>query len=508
VRRRGRIGGAAVAAAVVAGAAPAASPASAQGAEARSQPWVEVAIAAIEMAQPGAEPGSLGALTLEQLLDSLNVPGLSLAVIHDFEIHWAKGYGVRDVETGAPVDTETIFQAASISKPVAAMGSLKAVQDGLFGLDQDINSVLTSWQLDTEGLAERLAVTPRMLMSHTSGLGDAFGYPGYAPSDSLPTAVQTLEGHPLSNTRPLFMEREPMTAYEYSGGGVTLQQVALSDARGRPFAEVMWSDVLAPLGMIHSLFSQPMPPPREENSAAAHDGAGARKGEARWHLYPEQAAAGLWTTASDLARFMIEVQLSVRGESNRVLDRAHAREMITPVGVGDFAVGFGLRREGAGWYFGHGGSNWGFRGDVVAHVAKGYGLTQLTNGDRGGQLMEEIRARVARVYGWDVDADPVPRGYRPFADAPAVEMPLATLERFVGTYERVDDLPIVVDLVDGQLRLAPEREGVYPLRPIGGTTFRLEGADGEVRFELTGEEVSSLQLRIGGTQQRWVRAGS
>jgi CubicO group peptidase (beta-lactamase class C family) len=477
----------------------AATPASAQ--------TVDEAMAAIEGAQPGAEPGSLGALTLDQLMDSLNVPGLSIAVIHDFEIHWAKGYGVRDVATGAPVDTETIFQAASISKPVAAMGSLKAAQDRYFDLDQDINQILTSWQLDGEGFTENRPVTPRTLMSHTSGLGDAFGYPGYDPAGPFPTAVQTLDGHPLSNTRPLFMEREPMTAFEYSGGGVTLQQVALSDALNRPFAEILWADVLGPLGMRRSSFTQPMPLPREENAAAAHNGAGERSGEARWHVYPEQAAAGLWTTASDLARFMIEVQLSVRGESNVVLDRAHAREMITPVGVGDYAVGFGLRREGAGWYFGHGGSNWGFRGDVVAHVSNGYGLTQMTNGDRGGQLMQEIRSRVQRVYGWDTSAEPVPRGYRAFPDRPTVEVSEGELARYAGEYERTGDLPVVVDLVDGQLRMSPEGEGVFPLRPVGAATFILEGANGDLVFEADGAEIGVFLLRIGGTQRTWVRAG-
>ncbi len=479
----------------------------APGAAQAVTPTPREAMAAIEAPQPGAAEGTWAALTIPELLDSLNVPGLSIAVIHDFDIHWAKAYGVRDVATGAPVDTETIFQAASISKPVAAMGSLKAVQDGLFGLDQDINTILASWQLDGEGFTDRLAVTPRMLMSHTSGLGDAFGYPGYDPAGPVPTAVQTLDGHPLSNTRPLFMEREPMTAYEYSGGGVTLQQVALADARGRPFAEVMWADVLAPIGMIRSSYAQPMPVPREDNAAAAHDGAGERRGDARWHVYPEQAAAGLWTTPSDLARFLIEVQLSVRGESNRVLDRSHAREMITPVGVGNFAVGFGLQRNGAGWYFGHGGSNWGFRGDVVAHVSNGYGLTQMTNGDRGGQLMQEIRSRVERVYGWDTNAEPVPRGYRAFADLPTVELDAAQLRRFVGDYERTGDLPIAVDLEDDVLSFAPEGEGPFPLRPVGETTFRLEGANGEVVFEITAGRVTGFLLRNGGTQRAWVRAG-
>ncbi len=130
---------------------------------------------------------------------------------------------------------------------------------------------------------------------------------------------------------------------------------------------------------------------------------------AKWHVYPEQAAAGLWTTPSDLARFAIEVQTAIRGPAGRVLSQASAREMIAPTGVGPFAVGLVIERRGEGWYFSHGGSNWGFQCNLVAHVRKGYGLVVMTNGDNGGQLIREIEARVAAAYGWDTLDKPIPR---------------------------------------------------------------------------------------------------
>jgi CubicO group peptidase (beta-lactamase class C family) len=340
-----------------------------------------------------------------------NVPGVSVAVIHDFEVHWAKGYGIADVATGAPVNTETMFQAASISKPVAAMGVLRAVQDGLFGLDDDINSILKSWKLDGGEFTKDRSVTPRMLTSHTSGLGDGFGFPGYDPSVPIPTAVQIFEGHESSNVGKLFMERPPMTLMEYSGGGVTLMQQALSDARGRPFADVMGDTVLGPIGMTRSSYEQPISAEHDRNAARAHSRDGQSRG-AKWHVYPEQAAAGLWTTPSDLARFAIEVQKSAVGKSNRVLSQTMANEMLSPVGVGDYAVGFAIAKMGQGWYFQHGGSNWGFRCTLLAHKAKGYGLVIMTNADQGSAVMSELSRRIQAAYEWDSLAAPAPRGYR------------------------------------------------------------------------------------------------
>ena len=367
---------------------------------------------AIEGVQASPGDNGLGALTIEELMERFNVPGVSVAVIRDFDIHWAKGYGVADVATGARVDTETVFQAASISKPVAAMAALRAIQDGLFSLDDDINDVLESWTLDGGAFTSARPVTPRSLLSHTSGLGDGFGFPGYDPSEARPTVVQILDGHELSNVGPVFMERPPMTFMEYSGGGVTVMQQALTDARGRPFVDIMRDDVLTPIGMLNSSYEQPIAPERDRNAASAHDRQGRSRGS-KWHVYPELAAAGLWTTATDLALFAIEVQKSAIGESNRVLSRATVQEMLSPVGVGPYAVGFAISRLGEGWYFSHGGSNWGFRCNLIAHKVKGYGLAIMTNADQGGALASELSRRIQLAYEWDSVADPVRRGTAP-----------------------------------------------------------------------------------------------
>ena len=367
--------------------------------------------AAIEQTQTQPGEDGLGTRTVTELMEEFGVPGVSIAVIKDFKIHWVKAYGVADVETGQLVDIETMFQAASISKPVAAMAVLRAVQDGLFSLDDDINDILQSWTLDGKEFTQDQPVTPRTLTSHTSGLGDGFGFPGYDPEQPLPTIVQILEGHELSNVGRVFMEREPMTFYEYSGGGVTVMELALSDVRRRPFVDLMQDGVLTPIGMTRSSYTQPISPQHNNNAARAHDNNGESRGP-KWHVYPEHAAAGLWTTPTDLARLIIEVQRSARGESNRVLSQSVIQEMLSPVGVGPFAVGFTMSKIGEGWYFSHGGSNWGFRALMLAHKVKGYGLVVMTNADQGSTVINEISRRIQYTYNWDSVASAVGRGYR------------------------------------------------------------------------------------------------
>jgi CubicO group peptidase (beta-lactamase class C family) len=350
---------------------------------------------------------------VQQLMKQFNVPGVSIAVIHGFRIVATYAYGIADVETGAPVTPETMFQAASISKPVAAMVSLKAVQDGRFSLDQDVNTILKTWKLPDGPLTTERHVTPRSLMSHTSGTGDGFGFPGYAPGATLPSIPQILDGvQPPSNLRAVRLERAPLTGFKYSGGAVMIQQLALMDAVGKPFEEVARTWVLDPIGMINSTFEQPLASQRQKQAARAHDRLGARMGDP-WHVYPEQAAAGLWTTPTDLATFAIEVQLSLLGKSHRVLSRSTALEMATPVGVGPFAVGFQVAKEGEGWYFMHGGSNWGFQGDLIAHRVHGYGAVIMTNGDGGGALIQQLRRLIQQEYKWDALEAPIPRRYGP-----------------------------------------------------------------------------------------------
>ncbi|HEX6163555.1 MAG TPA: serine hydrolase domain-containing protein [Vicinamibacterales bacterium] len=365
-----------------------------------------LAFAIIVRAQPVAvAPDSLG---VPELLAQYKVPAVSVAVIRDFKIEWARAWGVKNAKSGEPVLVDSLFQAASISKPVAAMASLRAIQDGRFRLDQDINTILKSWRLPARDGVKGEIVTPRMLMSHTSGTDDGFGFPGYAPGAAVPTLVQMLDGVPPTNRGPVRLGRAPMSGYKYSGGAVSIQELALTDVMRKPFADVMRELVLDPIGMINSTYEQPLPDALAAKAAHAHNQNGLPS-DSPWRIHPERAAAGLWTTPTDLAKFAIEVQQSLAGRSTKVLTRTMAQEMVTPVGVGPFAVGFSIAKEGEGWYFSHGGSNWGFRCDLTAHRSKGYGVVIMTNGDGGGRLITALKEKISRAAKWDMYDKPIPR---------------------------------------------------------------------------------------------------
>jgi CubicO group peptidase (beta-lactamase class C family) len=347
-------------------------------------------------------------LTIEQMMTRFRIPGVSIAVIQNFEVHWTKGYGVADVESKAPVDERTMFQAASISKPVTAMAVMRAVQDGKLSLDADINTILESWKVPASEHTKTQPVTLRALLSHTSGSGDGFGFPGYNPDAPRPTLVQIINGEKPSNVGKVLFERPPFTYMKYSGGGTTIVQLALIEHLKRPFPELLKATVLDPVGLRDSAFEQPLTPERDKQAARAHDGQG-RSRDAKWHVYPELAAAGLWTTPGDLARIAIDVQRSLMMDQGKVLSRATARGMMTPAGVGGYAVGWAIEKRGEGWYFMHGGGNWGFSCQLIAHMTKGYGVAIMTNSDSGGAILSHLEQRVANAYNWDSLDKPVPR---------------------------------------------------------------------------------------------------
>jgi len=332
-----------------------------------------------------------------QTMARLRVPGVSIALIRGSKVEWVKPYGVKSAKGSKKmtenIDVATLFQAASISKPVAAVAAMHMSQYGNFGLDEDVNAKLKSWTVKDTAFTTNAKVTLRGLLSHTAGL-TVHGFGGYAQGDPVPTITQILNGEKPANSDAILVDTTPGTKWRYSGGGYTVLQLMLQERLNKPFAEIMEMIVLNKLGMRDSTYAQPLPRPLHIRAAHAHDKEGQPIKGGNWHTYPEQAAAGLWTTPADLARFLIEMQKSARGESNLVIEQKTALEMLT-VQKDRYGLGFRLKPGGG---FGHGGSNAGFKCYLQADARNG--VVIMTNADRGMDLIKEIVAAIESEYGW------------------------------------------------------------------------------------------------------------
>lgn len=329
-------------------------------------------------------------------MQSYNVPGVSIAVIEGNQVEWARGYGVKEVGKPDPVTPETMFQAGSISKPVAALVALRFVQDGQLRLDEDVNAKLLSWHVPENELTSEHKVTLRGLLSHSAGLS-VHGFPGYAADVEVPTVVQVLDGVKPANTEAVRVVLVPGTEWRYSGGGYTILQQLLVDVSRKPFAELMRQMVFSPLGLSHSTYEQPLPVSFAGMAATAHDDGQPIGG--RWHTYPEMAAAGLWTTPTDLARIAIEIQRALTGRSDKILSAATARQMVTRQ-IEDWGLGLRVEGNGTAAHFSHGGIDEGFEAYWVAYESTGQGAVVMTNGSGGLDLATEIVRTIASEYRW------------------------------------------------------------------------------------------------------------
>jgi CubicO group peptidase (beta-lactamase class C family) len=354
---------------------------------------VELDVIPLDSSRRDAGP----ARSIAQRMAELHVPGLSIALFDEGRIQWAKGYGVRDVQTGAPVDASTLFQAASVSKPVSAVGMFRLAEMGKLSLDDDVNLQLKGWKLPENEFTRTEKVTLRRVVTHMAGL-TGHGFYGYAPGAPIPTLAQILDGAPPANSPPVRVDAVPVTIERYSGGGFVLMQLLMEERSGRPFAGLMDDLVLQRAGMRDSSFAQPLPVSMRGRATAGHAADGTRE-KGGDNVYPEQAAAGLWTTPSDLARFMLAVGRSYRGEPEGLLSQASARAMLTEV-PGGSGQGFGLSGTGEGFRYRHDGGNIGFRCYAVAFAGTGRGVVFMTNSDSGAQLILEVAHAISRQYGW------------------------------------------------------------------------------------------------------------
>ncbi|MFD2935105.1 serine hydrolase [Spirosoma flavum] len=413
------------------------------GADALTQPPKRLAdrIAAVENSLlPYVPVEGLKGWSLQERMRYHGVPGVSVAVIHNYRVDWVKSYGLADTTNHRPVTNGTMFSAGSISKLVAAMAALKLVEQGKMDLETPINKYLSSWKLTDNDFTRKTPVTLRMLLSHRGGTSQS-AYFGFTPDKKpLPSVVDILSGKPGTDSRAVVVNSEPSKEFRYSGGGYLVAQMAMMDVAGKDFATFTNETIFKPLGLRRTTFEQPLPPALAPYLSWAYSTNGWFKGMP--YVYPQQAAAGLHTTAGDLAKIIIDLQNSYRDKGG-VLNQASVKDMMTPlalvsdgfikeqIGLGAFLLQTTNQADEASRYFNHSGSNAGFIADATGSLVNGNGLVVMMNDNNGAnELGKEIRRAVAQVYGW--------RGFLPKPLTTCI-LPDSLLEAYVGRYQRSAD---------------------------------------------------------------------
>ena len=335
---------------------------------------------------------------LQDRMSYYKVPGISIAVIKDYKIEWMKHYGVMDSEFQSPITDETLFNVGSLSKGIAALTLLSLVQEGKIDLNGDINEQLISWKIPENEFTRQGTVTPLLLMNHSGG---AMFSPGASYlADNFPTNLQVLNGISPSQTKSVVIDKIPGTEYQYSNAGYSILQQLAVDVTGKSYPEFTREKIFIPLEMSHTTFQQPLPEELIKFSSAGHESNGKPLAVKRY-FYPHLAAGGLCTTTNDYAKYIIELQKSYLGKSNKIISRELAAEMLSPHVSKQYGLGVFMREMyGEINYFGHLGDCRGFFAGFASHLRDGYGAVVFTNSQNGANLIREITNGIAKVYDW------------------------------------------------------------------------------------------------------------
>lgn len=374
------------------------------------------------------EGEEVATFNINERLKQLNIPGLSIAFVTNGKVEWARAYGMADRSENRPMTTETMLLAGSISKPVAALRAHQLVETGKFDLDVNVNNYLKSWKLPENEFTQKEKVTLRRILNHTAGL-TVWGFPGYDKGDKIPTTAEVLDGK--GNTDSVRVYKEPGESWMYSGGGYTIMQLMVSDTEQTSFPETMQKHVLDPMGMQKSTFENPLPEKYHAIAATGYRGNGAEV-EGKWPIYPEMAAAGLWTTPTQLIQYAIEVQKINNTQKDGILKYSSVKEMLT-AGMN----GHGLGPTVSEHTFGHGGADEGFRAQLFGWKEQPHAVVVMVNSDNGS-IMQELLLAVAKEY-------KLP-GIEPDVRE-NVKMAAADLQKYAGKYkmERMGDVELKVD---------------------------------------------------------------
>jgi len=338
--------------------------------------------------EKGSSPELADLDDIPTLLKHYGVPGISFAVVDNYKIVDAQAFGVVDSETQEIMTTDTLLQAASISKPVTAMAAIKIAQDKGVNFTGNVNDYLVSWHIGENENTSKEKVTLDRIITHKSGI-NVHGFRGYRIYDEIPTLLQILNGNPPANSEKIDVGFEPGKKYKYSGGGFIVLQQVLIDIYKEDFPSILNRTVLGSIGMNNSTFESPLESDNPQKFSSGHT-TEQEVVEGRFHIYPELAAAGLWTNPTDLAKFLIEIQLSLKGQSNLVLNEGLSQKMVSSTGPL-----FQLSN-----HFEHSGSNYGFVSEMISYNENGAGIVVMSNSNNGWPVMRAIEEHVIKVNGW------------------------------------------------------------------------------------------------------------
>lgn len=398
-------------------------------------------------------------MALGEQMRRYDVPGVSVAVVDDYEVAWVRSYGKKHASSRAPVSTETLFHAKSVSKPVAAAVALRLVEPGKLELDIPLDSMLTSWNVPDNEFTRQTEPTLRHLLSHAAGFTE-HGVASFLPSDSIPTLLETLNGEP-ADADAVTVDFEPGTRWRYSGGGYGVLQLLLRDATGYGFAHLADSLVLTPTGMDHSFHPLRLGTLRPF-AAKGHDVSGSPvPGE--YEVLPIQTAGGLWTTARDLAHFLTALERSWAGRADGLLKQSTAREMMGRQ-QGEWGLGLKVDSVDGTLRISHGGSGDGFKAVFVGFPDRGDGVVILANGDGAGELRFELLRSIASEYGWP--------GYEQTERKLSEPIDSMAAEAYTGEYEWNSGIRTTARFRDDQLEIRFGDEGRWrSLHPVASDSF-------------------------------------
>ncbi len=427
--------------------------------------------------------------TLEERLAFYKISGISIAVINNGEIEWARGFGDKDVSTKEPVTQNTLFQAASISKVLTAIAFMKLKEKNEINLDADVNLYLKSWKVPlNKGWQPK--VTLRQLLSHTAGM-TVSGFGGYSIHEARPTTIQILNGVYPANSLPVKVNIFPGTHARYSGGGFIVAQLILEDKFKKPFYRVMDSLVLSPLDLKSSTFEQPISKSKLPFAATGYI-LDYQPINGRCDIHPEMAAAGLWTNPLELAKIIIEIQKAVKGKSDFISAKS-VNEMLTKQNTDATGIGIGFwfyqDSKGDSLLFTHAGGNDGFQSLFFGYRNLGKGVVVMINSSNDYELMYEVIRSVASEYNWP---DRFTREIKKY------DIKDELLDAYTGKYFFDKDSEIIIKKDNSKLSLEMPLQAPAYLIAESDDRFYSEQLNIKVIFNKSGNNIENLEIQQDG----------